>query len=128
MPPNPTTKDQFLDFLAQKFRDRAHAFLQATQATSGAWSQTTLQTLFKAVNDIPSPSSLNAQAVLASLRAALKAMNDIADFSNPGCPNGGDVTGACQYQIGADTFCVVMTCSQCQALGGQFFEGHSTCP
>jgi hypothetical protein len=98
MPPTPVTKDQFLDFLAQKFRGRAKAFLQANLNPDGSWIESAVQTLFDTLNGVPGS----------------------ADPPTAACPNGGDVPGTCQYVIGTQKFSAHMTCSQCEGLNGQF--------
>jgi len=96
--PSRVTQDQFLDFLAQKFRDRAKAFLEANPSLANGWPQATLDTVFAALTTIPSPPTPASTA----------------------CQMGGDRPGTCTYQVGQQTFIRHMTCSQCEGLHGDF--------
>src|SRR5262245_50080810 len=72
MSPKPPTTEQFLDFLAKSFRDRAKKLL------AGSWTSANLAKIFDALNAIPGPPAARSTA----------------------CPQGGDQIGTCTYRVG----------------------------
>lgn len=93
MSPKSMTEDQFLDVLAQTFRQRTQAFL-GTPVTS--WTEENVATIFHALNSIPG-------APVAT------------------SPDGGDQIGTCTYTVDKKTFAIQLTRAQCNGIPGAKF-------